>query len=120
MSYHGKDEIVNATIGDTMLGIEDHGIFTCVLFLDYGDSSTQGFGTYDLRGAWGTEFLQKMLEAIGVNEWEKLKGTNVRVRFGKSSAGLGNEIVAIGHITRDKWFEPKKLAKKYFPEEKGE
>lgn len=113
-------QIVNATIDETMLGIEDHGIFTCVLYLDYGDSSTQGFGTHDLRGAWCSDYLQKLLNVCGVDEWEKLKGQNIRVRFGGEPAGWGNMIEAIGHITKDIWLEPKKLAKKHFPEEKGE
>lgn len=40
-------ELRNAKIRHTMLGIEDHGIFTFVLDLDYGGSG-QGAGMYCL------------------------------------------------------------------------
>ena len=41
------EEIKNAIITGTYLGIEDHGILTFWLYLDYGGSG-QGFGGYQL------------------------------------------------------------------------
>ena len=115
-------QIVNATIDKTFLGIEDHGIFTFTIYVDYGDSSHQGFGTYGLDGdekkpSWCGEMLRKILEVAGAESWEELVGKNVRVKFGEESAGWGNRIAAIGHITKEVWLNPKELGKKYWPEE---
>ena len=110
--------IKNAQIDGTMLGLEHHGIFTCYLYLDYGDSSHQGFGGYVIGGEFGIEFLRRILEVVDVEKWEELEGKYIRVRLSGEGAGWGNKIEAIGHITKDEWFSPKELAKKYFPKEK--
>ena len=102
----------NAVIESTMLGIEDHGIMTCFLYLDYG-GTCQGFGGYSLDvfdknkdkrigTAWGTEFVRRVLETIEVDSWEKLKGKHCRVvsDYGK--------VYRVGHIIKDKWFDPEK------------
>lgn len=98
----------NAKITDTMLGYEDHGILTCFLQLEQ-KASSQGFGGWRLDAPkyalsyLGTFWIKRILEVVGVNEWEKLKGKYVRVdgeEFG--------DIFGIGHITDDVWFYPKK------------
>jgi len=107
-------EITNAVISKTMLGREDHGIMTCFLTLDYG-GSVQGFGGYSLDEfsltldrrigtKWGMEFIARILHVVEVENWEDLRGKYVRVK----KEGWGATIDAIGHITKDKWFEPKK------------
>lgn len=118
-------EIKNAKIRRTMLGIEDHGILTGMIDLDYGHSG-QGFGgnAFDepvrdekdkfigRRGtAFGMEFIRRVLEVLEVDSWEKLPGTFCRVQ-----AGFGL-IEAIGHPLKDKWFFPEKLRRELFPEE---
>lgn len=75
-------------ITETFLGHEDHGIFTFVLFIDFG-SSGQGFGIYCLsyRPNGDTEHyspligeaIGKICSAVGVDSWEKLKGRTVYV-----------------------------------------
>lgn len=112
----------NAKIIGTTLGIEDHGIMTATITLDYG-GSCQGFGGYcldepvkDKRGrhtgrrgtAYGCEFIRRTLEVVGVESWEHLKGKHVRVRVEDHYNGL---ILAIGNIVEDNWFSPKELAK---------
>lgn len=109
-------ETKNAVITGTMLGIEDHGIMSCMVFLDYGGGG-QAFGGYSLDTpikdaagkflrregtAYGMEFIARVLRATGAESWEKLKGTHVRVRadYGK--------VHAIGHIIKDQWFDPVK------------
>ena len=103
--------IKNAVIKGTMLGIEDHGIMTCFLNLDYGGSG-QSFGGYSLDGfnesedkrvgtAWGMEFIRRVLEVLDVDSWEKIKGTHCRV---KADHG---KVYRIGHIIKDQWFDPK-------------
>ena len=106
----------NAQIKDTMLGYEDHGIMTCFLHLEQ-KASGQGFGGFclddvplkedkkgdrrpsKLAGWW----IKRILETVGVERWEDLKGQFIRVdgeEFG--------DIFGIGHIIEDKWFYPKK------------
>ena len=113
-------EIRNALIEDTMLGIEDHGIATFFLYLDYGDSSHQGYGGYGLDEysekdkkrhghAYGMEAIIRVLETVGVCKWEDLRGKYIRVRGG----GLMSKIEAIGHITKNRWLDLKELASTY-------
>lgn len=108
-------EIENGRIESTMLGVEDHGIFTCVLHISFNGSG-QGFGTacldsYDtvkkkrIGTRWGLEYIMRLMEAVGVDKWEDLQGKFVRV---KRVNGL---LVSIGHIVKDQWFTPKELAK---------
>ena len=111
--------ISNALIETTMLGIEDHGILTTMLHLDLQDGGCQGFGGYSLDDwdaaknrrvgtAFGTEFILRTLDTVGVGSWKDLPGKNIRI---KKEGGFGSHIVAIGHIMEDKWFDPKELAK---------
>lgn len=102
-------EIKNARIESTNLGFEGHGIFSYMIFLDYGGSG-QGFGGYALGGDYAERTITGILTAVGVDNWEDLKGKYVRVSFGNEAAGFGNKIKAIGNIIEDKWFDPKELA----------
>ena len=107
-------DIANARINSTMLGIEDHGIFTAWLTLS-GEGWGQGFGGYALdsydavlgrridSNGYGLEFVRGVMRAVGVDSWEKLKGSLVRV---EREDGL---IVGIGHIVDDMWFYPRDL-----------
>lgn len=108
-------EIKNARIRSTMLGWEDHGIFTCMIDLDY-DGGGQGFGGYSLdeylgeRGngkrlgtAAGLNFIMRVCEVVGVTKWEDLVGKYVR------ADAEHVKVHRIGHITADKWFDPAEL-----------
>ncbi len=120
-------EIVNAQIESTFLGREDHGIFTALLYLDYGDSG-QGFGGYTLGTTstkdehkynrnqsckFGIKFLLQVLDILEVKDWEHLPGTKLRA----DKEEWGN-IYGIGHYLKDKWFYPKDLKEEFFPENK--
>ena len=76
-----------AKIERVSLGYEDHGIFTCMLHLDFGGSG-QGAGGYALdafdeesgqrRGtAYGMEWIIRVMRACGVDEWSDVKGKTV-------------------------------------------
>lgn len=91
-------EIVNARIVDTHLGYEDHGIPTCLIGLDYG-GVRQGFGGYDLR-YYGFEMVQKILDTVGVDRWEKLVGSYCRAQK------THTKVEAIGHLLEDRWYNP--------------
>lgn len=111
--------IENARIKDTMLGVEDHGILTAYVHLE-GDGWGVGFGGYAMDSwdqskkrrlgtAFGTEYILRLLDVIGVSKWEDLKGKYCRVE----TEGLGGGARRIGHITKDKWFDPKALAEEF-------
>lgn len=93
-------ETKNAKIKSTYLGLEDHGLFTCFLNLDYG-GSFQGFGGHSLtHPKYGVEYLGRVLKTVGVDRWEELPGKVIRV---KADHGA---VYAIGHIIEDRWFNP--------------
>ncbi len=98
--------IKNAQIRSVWLGVEDHGLVTAWVNLDYGGSS-QGFGGWNfgaaskpITSAFGIEYLRRLLETVGVKSWEELPGKVVRVDadFAK--------VYRIGHALKDAWFDP--------------
>lgn len=105
-------KIENAVIKDTMLGWEDHGIFTCMLYLG-GDSWSQGYGGFMLD-TWdrdqgkrvatkvGLQAIMDLLKTLEVSRWEDLKGQYVRIEVDGIAAGT--EIKKIGHLIKDRWF----------------
>lgn len=105
------EEVRNARITATTLGVEDHGIFTAFVYLDYGGVA-QGFGGYSFdawdaelerrvaRQGFGVEFIRGVLRVAGVEKWEALPGCHVRVRSTHA------KVYALGHILRDDWFSP--------------
>ena len=111
-----KSEICNATIQSTMLGIEDHGIMTAYLMLE-GDGWGCGFGGYSLDTpsgkmdgkrmgtAYGIDWIMAVLDTVGVDSWEQLKGKVIRCEV----EGVGGMAKRIGHVIKDKWFDPKGL-----------
>ncbi len=112
-------EIKNALIKSTFLGIEDHGIFTAFITLDYSGSG-QSFGGYSMDAPnkgeqglsrigtpFGCEFILRVIRTLEVNSWEKLIGTYCRVM------ATHNKVHSIGHIQKDQWFSPEELAKEF-------
>ncbi len=105
-------ETKNATITRTILGFENHGIFSFMLQLDYGGAG-QGFGGYALDNfskehdrrlgtAAGMDLISRILTLLDVKKWEDLPGTSIRVR------AEHNKIHAIGHYLRDDWLDIEK------------
>jgi hypothetical protein len=101
-----------AKIDGTFLGFEDHGIFTAIIYFDYGDGGHQGGGTYSLssrgKGAHGgIDHLMGILNACGVDSWEKLKGRTV---FAIREDGWGGTIRGIKPLPtepgKEYMFEP--------------
>jgi hypothetical protein len=97
--------IVNAKIKDVRIFIEDHGILTMFVDLDYG-GSCQGFGGYRNDKSLGF-FAKRILEVLGEYDISRCKGKICRVRRERGLA------VAIGHPLEDKWFEPGKELESY-------
>lgn len=96
-------ETKNAIIKSARIFIEDHGILTAFLDLDYG-GVCQGFGGYALERTAG-EFIRKTLDVVGVASWDQLVGKTVRVTADR------NKIYQLGHIVNDRWFDPSTMGK---------
>lgn len=103
-------KIQNAQITSTMLGREDHGIMTFMIFVKFNGSGC-GIGGYALDcydkpaekrvfTAKGLEAISKILEIVGVNQWEDLSGKYIRVK----DNGWGSTIDEIGNLMKEKWF----------------
>lgn len=113
MEKYNDGEIKNAVITGVRFDTE-RGL-SAWLMLDYGGSG-QGFGGFLLyapegwaahnhSGNFAGHFIYRCLEIGGADDWSKLVGKTIRVR--SDSAGLSGNIVAIGHIIRDDWFNPR-------------
>jgi hypothetical protein len=100
-------ETKNALIRSTFLGFEDHGIFTFSIGLDYGGSG-QSAGGYALDSrnketqkkqgyAYAIDLISEILNVVGVDTWEDLKGKNIRVM------ATYDKVIAIGNLLNDKW-----------------
>lgn len=112
-------EINNAKITGTMLGFEDHGIMTFFIYLEW-DGAGIGFGGYALDQydkaldrrvgvGYSLDLLKEIMEVVGVEKWEDLKGQYVRVE----SEGWGGKALAIGNLLKDKWVNPEEFFKQY-------
>ena len=104
--------ILNAKITKTTLGVEDHGIFSLAIHLDFG-GYTQSFGGYALDEydsstkervgvAFGAELIRKVVKLFDCN-WEQLPGKFCRVERQNGS------IRRIGHILEDNWLDVEQL-----------
>lgn len=109
------DEIINAKITSTMLGIEDHGIMTCFVYLEW-EGGGVGFGGYGLDeydkklekrvgAGMGLDFIKEIMEVVGVGKWEDLPGRYVRVHVDS----WGKPVKGIGNLLKDKWLYPKEF-----------
>lgn len=106
------DETRNAIIKSVFLGIEDHGLLTLMLDLDYGGMG-QGFGGYsigsELVGNHCARWIRGLLDVFEVGELSELKGLTCR------AVASDNGVRKIGHIVKDQWFDPeeaKRIPKK--------
>lgn len=104
-------KIKNAKIRSTMLGRENHGIMTFMIYIS-ADGSDCGIG-----GCWLDEFnsatqtrvfraesmeaISKILEVVGVDKWEDLPGKYIRFE----DNGFGSTVTKIGNIIEEKWFD---------------
>lgn len=96
----------NASITKVDLGFHDGygSIPNAWIWLDYGGSG-QSFGGYALGGDFTHHFVYGVLDALKAESWEKLVGMPCRVRL-SGDGGWNGKIVAIGHFTLDRWYDP--------------
>lgn len=105
--------IENAKITDVDLSMADHGCLTLSMTLEgagwcvvYGGyclgNGYLGAKESDFRGsAAGTEYLMRIMDVVGVEKFQDLKGQYVRV----ASQGRGSVIKIIGNLISDQWFD---------------
>ncbi len=102
-------EVKNAVITSAELTIEDHGLLSGWLRLDYGGAG-QGFGGialylpksfdhHEINSCAG-HWIFRVMEIAGVESWSKLPGKTIRTRATWTS------VEGIGHIVKDDWFYP--------------
>lgn len=112
-------EIRNAKITGTKLGREDHGIMTFMIYVEFGGCGC-GIGGYALDqpdgnrisnkrifSAKGLEAVSEILDVVGVDNWEQLKGKYIRIK----DNGWGSTIDEIGNLMEEKWFNLREFFK---------
>lgn len=104
-------KIENALIEKADLSMADHGCLTLAITL-------QGFGWGVVYGGYclghgylgatefdgsasGLESIMRIMDVVGVERFQDLKGKHVRV----ATKGWGNTVKIIGNIIQDKWFD---------------
>lgn len=105
-----------AKIKSTMLGYEDHGIFTVWLTLDYG-SSGQGAGGWALDTplkdeddkfikrvgtAQGLDFIIGVMRACGVQKWEDIAGRTVIALSEGDEGSWGGTVIGLKPLPTEK------------------
>ena len=105
-------ETLNARIKETKLGFIGNDILTFDLILDIQDGGgviVGGWGMtqYDVGKqkivgtAYGTSIIMRILQVVGVDTWEELKGKYIRIK----DCHLGDRVKAIGNIMNDDWID---------------
>jgi hypothetical protein len=106
-------KIENAIIEDVDLSMADHGCLTLAMTLSGGGWGVV-YGGYCLGNGYlgadddffsgsaaGMEYLIRIMDTVGVERFQNLKGKYVRV----ATKGLGSSVKIIGNIIKDQWFD---------------
>ena len=105
--------IENALITNVDLSMADHGCLTLAMTLE-GSGWGVVYGGYCLGkgylgadddffdgSAAGMEYLIRIMDTVGVEKFQDLKGKYVRV----ANKRWGSSVKIIGNIIKDKWFD---------------
>lgn len=118
-----RDNVENARITKASLSMADHGVLVFNVTVEgYGWGC--GIGTYVIGHGYlgakqwdatgnGLIAMMKIMDVVGVEKWEDLKGNYIRV--GWDHTGCGGKIISIGNIIKDKWFD----IREFFAEDWG-
>ena len=115
----------NAKIADVSFSMADHGCITFWVFIETaeGSCSIGGYcighgyvGANDFTGyGEGIEAMARIMNVVGVERWEDLKGQYCRVEPDESTG----RILKIGNIIKEKWFDIDEFfIDEFFKEEK--
>ena len=113
-----EKEIENAKITNVSISMEDHGCLTFGLTLE-GNGWGTVYGGYCIGHGYlgadhfdgsgkGLEAMMRIMDTVGVEKWEDLKGKYIRVKFTRP----GYSITKIGNLIKDKWFDIEEFFKK--------
>lgn len=105
--------IENALVTNVDLSMADYGCLTLAMTLDGGGWGVV-YGGYCLGkgylgadddffsgSAAGMEYLMRIMDTVGVEKFQDLKGKYIRV----ATKGWGDQVKIIGNILKDKWFD---------------
>ena len=105
--------IENARIESVDLSMADYGCLVLAMDLK-GNGWGVTYGNYCLGKGYlgadydffsgraaGMEYLIRIMDTVGVERFQQLKGKYVRV----ATSGLGDPVKIIGNIIEDKWFD---------------
>lgn len=105
--------IENALITNVDLSMADHGCLTLAMTLEGGGWGVV-YGGYCLGKGYlgadddffdgsadGMEYLMRIMDTVGVEKFQDLKGKYVRV----ATKGWGDPVKIIGNIIKNKWFD---------------
>jgi len=105
-------ELKNAVISRAWIGIEDHGILSFMLTLNYGGSA-QGFGGVSLD--WGkpgekksapSSWIREILEVVEVPSWHELQGKSVVAIIDRGMVvGIRNYLKESLEFRPEEWFK---------------
>lgn len=113
-------EIRNAKITDTSISMEDYTCLTFRITLE-GDAFGVSYGgycighgflgsdTFTAENGSGLVAMMRIMDVVGVERWEDLKGKYVRF----VDDAWGSPVKKIGNIIEDKWFDIDKFFKEY-------
>ena len=106
-------KIENALVTSVDLSMADYGCFTLAMTLE-GSGWGVVYGGYCLGkgflgadddefdgSAAGMEYLMRIMDTVGVEKFQDLKGKYIRVAL----KGWGDSVKIIGNILKDKWFD---------------
>lgn len=104
--------IENALITNVDLSMADHGCLELAMTLEGGGWGVV-YGGYCLGNGYlgadddffdgsaaGMEYLMRIMDTVGVEKFQDLKGKYVRVAIKR-----GDSVKIIGNIVKDKWFD---------------
>lgn len=105
-------DTLNAQIKSTKLGFISNGIFDFTLVLDIQGGGDVAFGGWTMdqydkdKGrrvgtAYGMNVTMRILEVVGVNTWEELKGKYIRIKHTK----LEDRVFSIGNHMKEEWID---------------
>lgn len=110
-------EVLNARIVNTSLGFDGPVLNSGIQLQARGLGVT--FGGYvlhtvpqsqeqeDWQTAFGLEYITRVLNTVGVQRWEDLKGQSCRMAI------QGNQILGIGNLIEEVWFYPRELGEQF-------
>lgn len=106
------NEVRNMKIESVSISMEDHGCLTFYLSMTNGGVCVS-LGGYCIGKGYlgakpedfigspsGIECLMRIMDTVGVEKWEDLRGKYVRM----VDPGWGGTVTTIGNILQDKWF----------------